>query len=67
MPVVFLRKLQNYCNYWATEQMKKRLKLPDAFSFVGPWLPIDTHFAIGNFIKSVTTNSDIVIQAMDLQ
>lgn len=51
------------CNYWASEAPEKTIKIARCFSFVGPWLPIDTHFAIGNFIKSATTNSDIIIHS----
>lgn len=31
------------------------------FSIVGPYLPLDKHFAIGNFIRSAVLNEDIVI------
>jgi nucleoside-diphosphate-sugar epimerase len=43
-------------------QYQVPVKLARCFAFVGPYLPLDAHFAIGNFILNVLKNEDIVIQ-----
>ena len=49
-----------YCSTYF-EKNNLPIKIARCFAFVGPYLPLDTHFAIGNFINNVIKNEDIVI------
>ncbi len=44
------------------EKYNLPIKIARCFAFVGPYLPLDTHFAIGNFINNVLRNEDIIIK-----
>jgi nucleoside-diphosphate-sugar epimerase len=39
-----------------------RVKVARCFAFIGPYLPLDKHFAVGNFLHAAMTGGEIVIQ-----
>lgn len=49
-----------YCSTYF-EKYKLPVKIARCFAFVGPYLPLDTHFAIGNFINNIIKKEDIII------
>jgi nucleoside-diphosphate-sugar epimerase len=50
-----------YCSTYFHKN-KLPIKIARCFAFVGPYLPLDTHFAIGNFINNILKNEDIIIK-----
>lgn len=50
-----------YCSTYF-EKYNLPVKIARCFAFVGPYLPLDTHFAIGNFINNAIKNEDIIIK-----
>jgi dTDP-glucose 4,6-dehydratase len=50
-----------YCSIYF-EKYNIPVKIARCFAFVGPYLPLNSHFAIGNFINDVIVNKDIIIK-----
>ena len=45
-----------------SKQYGTPVKIARCFAFVGPYLPLDAHFAIGNFILNALDGEDIIIK-----
>ena len=46
----------------ASDQLKIRVKIARIYAQVGPYLPLDKHFAIGNFINDACSGREIIIR-----
>lgn len=55
------RLAELYCSTFY-KQYQVPVKIARCFAFVGPYLPLDKHFAIGNFILNAINNEDILIK-----
>jgi dTDP-glucose 4,6-dehydratase len=55
------RLAELYCSIYYT-RYNLPVKIARCFAFVGPYLPLEKHFAIGNFIFNAVKGEDIVIK-----
>lgn len=54
------RTAEFYCKYFA-ERYDLEIKIARCFTFFGPYLPLDIHYAVGNFFRNGIRNEDIEI------
>jgi nucleoside-diphosphate-sugar epimerase len=55
------RLAELYCSIYY-HHYKLPVKIARCFAFVGPYLPLDKHFAIGNFLSNSLKGEDIIIK-----
>lgn len=55
------KRMAEYHSVLCAKTYEFEIKIARCFAFVGPYLPVDAHFAIGNFIQDMMLNQDIHI------
>ncbi len=57
------KRAEEFLAFSYADKFGLNIKVVRGFSFVGPYMPLDLHYALGNFIASVLENRPIVVKS----
>ena len=56
------KRISEYLCFYHGQKWKLNIKIARCFAFIGPYLPLNSHFACGNFILNCLKNEPILIK-----
>jgi dTDP-glucose 4,6-dehydratase len=56
------KRVSEWLSFALAAETGIKIKVARIYAQIGPWIPLDKHFAIGNFINDVLANRNIIIR-----